>query len=145
MEAAQTPPRQRVTLPAAALIAVMAFGSVLMWIGLPLGWLWLGSRLQGGSSNPSMGAYALVIAGLPLSMVAIGKLLAKLDRFYARVTHAEIDQRPRRPWLKSMRGERGSGHRRTVLDVVMVASVSIAGIALLVWFFGFAGSSLPGS
>jgi hypothetical protein len=130
---------------AVALIAAMALGSVLMWIGLPLGWLWLASRVQAGSSDPSMGAYLLVIAGLPLSMIAIGKLLAELDRAYARATHAVIDQRPRRPWLKSMRAERDSGHQRTVLDIVMIASVSLALLAMAVWFFAFAGSSLPGA
>ncbi len=130
---------------AAALIAVMALGSIAMWIGMPLGWLWVGSRLQGGSTSPSMGAYVLVIVGLPLSMVAIGKVLARADRAYARVTNAQVDQRPRRPWLKSMRAERDSGHRRTVLDVVMVASVSAALAALAFWFFFLAGSSLPGS
>jgi hypothetical protein len=42
-----------------------------------------------------------------------------------------------------MRGERESGHPRTVLDVVMVISVAIAVVASAIWFFGFAGSSLP--
>jgi hypothetical protein len=42
-----------------------------------------------------------------------------------------------------MRGERGSGHPRTVLDVVMVFSVSLALLCFAVWFFVFAGSSLP--
>jgi hypothetical protein len=44
-----------------------------------------------------------------------------------------------------MRGERGSGHQTTVLDVVMISSVAIAGTAFGVWFFLFAGSSLPGA
>jgi hypothetical protein len=32
-----------------------------------------------------------------------------------------------------------------VLDVVMIASVSVAAVAFVIWFFFFAGSSLPGS
>jgi hypothetical protein len=32
-----------------------------------------------------------------------------------------------------------------VLDVVMIWSVSIALFGFAVWFFGFAGSSLPGA
>jgi hypothetical protein len=127
-----------------ALIAAMALGSVAMWIGLPLGWLWLASRVQAGSSDPRMEAYLLVVVGLPASMVAIGKLLAALDRRYARLTHAAADERVRRPWLRSRRGERPVARRRTVLDVVMVTSVLVAGTALAVWFFFFAGSSLPG-
>jgi hypothetical protein len=45
--------------------------------------------------------------------------------------------------MKSLRGERESAHRRTVLDVVMIVSVAIAWAVFAVWFFGFAGSSLP--
>jgi hypothetical protein len=42
-----------------------------------------------------------------------------------------------------MRGERDSGRQSTVLDVVMVWSVAFALLCLAVWFFVFAGSSLP--
>ena len=45
--------------------------------------------------------------------------------------------------MKSMRGERDSGRQRTVLDVVMVCSVALALLCFGVWFFAFAGSSLP--
>jgi hypothetical protein len=128
-----------------ALIAAMALGSVALWIGLPIGWLWVASQVQAGSTRPRMDAYLVVVVGLPASMVALGKLLAVLDRRYARVTHAAADERVRRPWLRSMRGERQVERRRTVLDVVMVVSVAIAATALAIWFFFFAGSSLPAS
>ncbi len=42
-----------------------------------------------------------------------------------------------------MRGERESGRERTVLDSVMVVSVGLALLCFGVWFFAFAGSSLP--
>ncbi len=42
-----------------------------------------------------------------------------------------------------MRGERSSPRPATVLDVVMVSSVLVALLAIAVWFFAFAGSSLP--
>jgi hypothetical protein len=44
-----------------------------------------------------------------------------------------------------MRGERDTPRPRSVLDVVMIASVTLALIAFAIWFFAFAGSSLPGS
>jgi hypothetical protein len=44
-----------------------------------------------------------------------------------------------------MRGERTVERRGGVLDRVMIISVFVAGLAFAVWFFGFAGSSLPGS
>ena len=135
--------RERAGIAAVALIALMAIGSVMLWIGAPLLWLWIASRVA-ESSQPSMGPYAIVVIGVPLTAVVLGKWLARLDRAYARVTHAEPDERVERPWLRSMRGARVSERRRTVLDVVMIASVSVAGAAFMVWFFLFAGSSLPG-
>ncbi len=65
-----------------------------------------------------------------------------LNRTYARVTDTEavLYSRNPLPWLRSMRGERGSPRPRTVLDVVMVWSVSVACLCFAVWFFAFAGS-----
>jgi hypothetical protein len=126
------------------LIGLMAIGSALMWLGIPVGWLWLASHLQKGA-NPSLGPYLLVAFGVPISMAIVGKLLGGLDRRYARIVKADGDEglRVQLPWMKSLRGERDSGHRRTVLDVVMIVSVAIAWAAFAIWFFGFAGSSLP--
>jgi hypothetical protein len=126
------------------LIALMAIGSALMWLGVPVGWLWLASHLQKGA-NPSLGPYLLVAFGIPISMAIIGKILGDLDRTYARVTRFDPNagKRVQLPWLKSLRGEREIGKRRTVLDTVMIVSVAIAWAAFAIWFFGFAGSSLP--
>jgi hypothetical protein len=42
-----------------------------------------------------------------------------------------------------MRAERSVSRRLTVLEGVMIISVSLALLAFGVWFFAFAGSSLP--
>ena len=44
-----------------------------------------------------------------------------------------------------MRGERDRKRRRSMLDAVMMISVGVALVAAAVWFFAFAGSSLPGA
>jgi hypothetical protein len=129
-------------LAAALLIVLMAIGSILLWLGIPIGWLYLVSRLV-SSSQPSMGPYVLVLVGIPASMVVVGKLLTRLNRAYGQLTHTAPTGRTRAPWLKSMRGERDSGRPRSVLDVVMVWSVGLALLCFGIWFFVFAGSSLP--
>lgn len=135
--------RPHVVLAQALLIAAMAVGSVLMWIGVPVGWLVLASLLT-DSSAPSLGPYLLVIVGIPVSMWIVGRGLRRLDLTYARLT-GNVEQRATRAaWLKSMRAERGSTRRLTMLDRVMIVSVSIALVSFGVWFFAFAGSSLPG-
>jgi hypothetical protein len=129
-------------LVAALLIVLMAIGSIVLWLGIPIGWLYLVSRLV-SSSQPSMGPYVLVLVGIPTSMIVVGKLLSKLNRVYGDVTNTTPHTRMRNPWLKSMRGERDSDRPRTVLDVVMVWSVALALLCFAIWFFLFAGSSLP--
>jgi hypothetical protein len=126
----------------ALLIGLMAVGSVLLWIGIPVGWLYLASRLT-DSPQPSMGPYLLVLVGIPTTMVAVGKVLAALDRTYGRVTGTGPAARAQAPWHRSLRGDRRPARGRSVLDVVMVLSVGLAVVCLAVWFFLFAGSSLP--
>jgi hypothetical protein len=131
------------TTPVAlALILLMAAGSVFLWIGIPIGWLYVVSKMV-DTSQPSLGPYLLVIVAIPLSMVIFGKLLFGLDRVYSRVTGQQSEVRARAPWLKSVRGERDARRRLTVLEMTMIISVSIALVAFAIWFFGFAGSSLP--
>lgn len=122
------------------MVAAMAVGSVVMWIGIPVGLLYVASQVA-DSSRPSMGPYLLIIIGLPLGMALVGRVLGVIDRRYASRMGEQRRYRP--AWTKSMRGERGSSHKWTVLDTVMLWSVLIAMTASAVWFFGFAGSSLP--
>jgi hypothetical protein len=125
-----------------ALVALMAVGSVVMWLGVPLGLVYLASTLA-DTPNPSMGPYLLIIIGLPLGMALVGKVLGWLNRLHVRMTGAEVDEyRP--GWTRSLCGERVVNRRGGALDRVMVASVAVAAPAFAVWFFGSAGSSLPG-
>ena len=129
--------------PAAwVLVALMAIGSVVMWLGVPIALIYAASKLA-DTPNPSMGPYLLVLIGLPIGMALVGKALGALNRAHIRMTGAEVDAyRP--GWTRSMRGERKVDRRGGVLDRVMIISVVMAGVAFAIWFFGFAGSSLPG-
>ena len=127
-----------------ALIAVMAVGSILLWIGIPVGWLWIGSQIQSDSGQASFGLYLGILLGIIVSMVVVGKLLWSLNGVYGRLTGSEV-VRVRMPWHRSLRGEQEGRQPRQILDVVMVISVGLAGFAFLMWFLFFAGSSLPGS
>ena len=135
--------RSRWSPAAIALVLLMGVGSVVMWIGVPLGLIYLASQIS-GSSNPSAGPYVLVLVGLPIGMAIVGKGLGYLNRAHIELTGTETDAyRP--GWTRSMRGERTATRRGGVLDTVMIVSVAVAALAFAVWFFGFAGSSLPGA
>lgn len=126
-----------------ALIALMAVGSIFLWIGIPVGWLWIGSQIQSDSGQASFGLYLGILVGIIVSMALMGKLLSSLNGVYGRLTGSEV-VRVRMPWHRSLRGEEEGRAPRQVLDVVMVVSVMSAGFVFLIWFFFFAGSSLPG-
>jgi hypothetical protein len=129
---------------ALVLVLLMAAGSIAMWIGLPLGLIWLASAVS-DSSEPSLGPYLLILLGLPVGMFAIGKCLGVLDRAHGRITGRLDDAPVRAAWLQSMRDERAPRRRRrSVLDTVMIVSVLAALAAGAVWFVAFAGSPLPG-
>jgi hypothetical protein len=128
---------------ALVLVLLMAAGSIMMWIGLPLGLIWLASAIT-DSAQPTMGPYLLVLIGLPVGMFAIGKCLGVLDRLHGRITGRLEDGPQRAAWLQSMRDERGPRRRRrSVLDTVMIVSVLAALAAGAIWFAAFAGSPLP--
>jgi hypothetical protein len=132
-------------LAKASLILLMALGSVLLWLGAPIGWLYIGSRVQANSESAGFGPYLLVIGGIAVSVVVLTKVLSALSRAYDRASGQTEPVRVRLPWHRSMRGDEDSRPPRSVLDVVMVISVGLAVAAMTIWFFLFAGSSLPTS
>ena len=124
------------------LVALMAIGSVVMWLGVPFGLIYLASRMA-DSPQPTMGPYLLIIFGLPIGMAAVGKCLGILDRKHKQLSGV-VEEKPRQAtWLRSLRGDRQPNSRYSVLDVVMVWSVCTAGLLMGLWFFFVAGSSLP--
>ena len=124
-----------------AMIVLMAIGSIAMWLGVPLGLIYVVSKSV-ESTQPSLGPYMIILFGVPIGMTIIGKGLGILDRYYVRRTGG-FQERYRPGWLKSMRAERrASTGNWKVLDVVMIWSVSTAGLAMAIWFFFFPSSPI---
>jgi hypothetical protein len=126
----------------AALITVMVVGSVAVWTVIPVAGLWVASQL--GDSNGQIGVVPLLVAagGIPAAMAFAIELLARVERLHTRLTGTAPQARVVPAWRRSL-GDSRSSVRLTVLDRIMVASVVVAAIAMTVWFFAFAGSSLP--
>lgn len=122
-----------------ALVTTIFLGSLVMWIGIPVGWLWLVTRLA--ERYPDV--YAGALFGCPVTMVLFGLLLARLNALHLRITGGH-PARSRTAWLKSLSGDRRAPRPRTVLDTSMVISVVLALLTLAVWYFFFAHSYTPG-
>jgi hypothetical protein len=136
--------RTLVEKPAAILlIAVMAAGSISLWLVIPVAWIYAASHIV-KTTQPTLAPYLMILFGVPTSMFVVGKLLYRLNGVYERLTGQGSEVRVQMPWHRSMRGERAPQRRTTVLEFVMMISVSLALLVFGVWFFFFAHASLPG-
>ena len=130
------------------LAAAMAFLALNVWTGSPLLAVWLGSKVQGEESQPSMGAYAVVILSLIFFSWGLYQLLKITMSAYQEATGTTPTVRTHAPWLRSMRGERpehsSTGTRISGAERIVVVTVLIAATAFEIWFFFFSGSSIGG-
>jgi hypothetical protein len=124
------------------LIVVMAVGSVFLWIGIPVIWIYAVSQMV-DTTQPQIGPYLAIIVGVPATMFVFGRFLYRMNQAYESVTGQTSQVRVQLPWHRSMRAERVTGRRTTVLEFVMICSVGLCLVVFLIWFLFFAGSSLP--
>jgi hypothetical protein len=133
-------------LKRAAMAGATAFLSVNLWTGAPLLALWVGSKTVGRSvlSMQAVFVVVIVLAALLFPMVLA---LVWLNSAYNELTGRPPGER-RWSWLRSMSTQgsdrAGEGAGVSVLERIVMASVYVAVLSLLVWFFVFARSPLPG-
>jgi hypothetical protein len=127
---------------ATILVLLMIVAALSMWTVIPLGWVWVASKIS-KSQDPSGGPYMVVLIGIVVSILIISWLLGRLNRVYVNLTGTNTVAPIRAPWLKSLRDSEGARAYPTVLETVIVASVVLAIIAMTAWFFIAAGSPLP--
>jgi uncharacterized membrane protein YhaH (DUF805 family) len=120
--------RLRGGVGAALLLSIMFLGSLGLWFGTPLLWLWIGGQFQGATDSIGE-ALAVAFIGAALTIALVAVILSRLSDAYRSVTLA--------------RGREDPGN--VVLEGVLVVSAGITLIAFGVWFFIFAGASpIPG-
>jgi hypothetical protein len=102
----------------------MFVGSLVMWLGTPLLWLWVGSQVQGTTSSLSL-ALLVMGAGVLVTVWLLATVLAKLSQIYRANALA--------------RGEDDPGHG--VLESVLIVAAGVAIVVFGVWFLLFAGAS----
>ena len=105
------------------LVVIMFFGSLVLWVGVPVGWLWVGSRIvPSGGLTTAIGA---MMIGMLLSIAVLVTFLAWVNR-----KHVELQEARGAPVGPA-----------TALEIVLVSSAVLAIAAFTIWFFGFSGSS----
>jgi hypothetical protein len=109
---------------AALMVAIMFIGSLVLWVGVPVAALFVGSRVElaTDSVGAAMAAMAMTVI---VSLVLLVPFLGWLNR-----KHMEV---------RVARGRQDLGS--AALEGVMVVSAALALVAFVVWFFIFAGAS----
>jgi hypothetical protein len=149
----EAPPLFR--LKRTALAVSTALVSINVWTGVPLLAIWVGSQFEGwvGGSGTgggtTMRAVFVLVGVLAVLELALTLALTRLSDAYDELTGRPAAARRTSPWLRSMRGEREELARKRAgisgVERVVVVSVVAAVLAFEIWFFFFAGSSLPNS
>ncbi len=101
---------------------MMVIGSLVLWVGVPLGWLWIGSQIQAESDSVGAAIGAMLV-GVVVSVVLLTMLLMRLNR-----------------WHEHLREAAGRPQRDTsLLEFVLVVTAGVAVVAFGVWFFILTG------
>src|SRR5438445_13816076 len=90
------------------IVLIMFIGSLVLWIGTPLLWLWVGSQIEGATSSLGT-ALGLSFIGVVATIALLAALLAKLSDVYQANRRA--------------RGLEDTGHY--VLEAVLVVSAGV--------------------
>ena len=121
----------------AALVALMAIGSLAMWTAVPAGWLVVVRNLQ-----PAGTRYVIAIVGCLATMVGTGVLLYRLEAVYVARKGTAGDPAPP-SWLRTVNDQGAAARRMSLLDVFLVVSAVIAMIALVAWWALLADNPNP--
>lgn len=109
---------------AVLVVLIMFIGSLVLWVGTPLLWLYVGSQIQGATESLGAALGAMFV-GVVLTITLLASLLAKLSDVYRANCLA--------------RGMSDPGH--VVLEAVLVVSAGLTLTVFVIWFFFFAGTS----
>jgi len=129
-------------LAASAIFVAMLFTALALWTAIPLGWIWIGSKVS-DTQFPAEGPYAVVAVGIIVTIVLDALLIGYLNALYQRITGTDRLTPMRPSWMKSMRESSAPPGDTTVVEAVLMGSVLLAGAVFIGWFFLLAGSPIP--
>lgn len=125
-------------------VLVEIAAAAIVGIGVPLLWIWIGSLIQSsrGAQHVEASTAVIMVVGILVSYTVVLIIAGAIQG-----RGADEERRPpaRHPWLRSMRDEpyRPGTSKLSPVEAVFVGTAIVASIAMLVWFFAFAGSPLP--
>ena len=102
----------------------MVIVSLVLWAGVPFGWLWIGSQVQAETDSLGLALLAMAV-GVAATIVVLLRLLGWLN---LQLIH-----------VRERRGLETYGN--VTLEGIMAMSAGLALVSFCIWFFLFSGSS----
>jgi hypothetical protein len=124
------------------LLPVKAAGFVLgvafLGVGVPLLWVFIASKLSDTFLKLPLLPLFVMLAGLLVTYMALASLVARFD------SERQAMGPPRMSWNRSLGADRTETSKTTQWERVFITTAIVVAILFEIWFFVFAGSSLPG-
>ena len=125
-----------------ALLPVKAAGFVIgvlvLGIGVPLLWVFIASKMSDTFLKLPLLPLLVMVSGLFVTYIALAAVVARLDKERQAMGPARMS------WNRSLGAERNPQSKTTQWERVFITTCIVMMFLFEIWFFVFAGSSLPG-
>ena len=114
-------------------------GVLLLGVGVPLLWVFIASKLSDTFLKLPLLPLFVMIVGLLITYMGLASVVARFDKERQAMGPARMS------WNRSLSADRFESSKTTQWERVFITTAIILTLLFEVWFFLFAGSSLPGS
>jgi hypothetical protein len=134
------------SITSAIILVLTLVAAVIIGFGVPLGWVWIGSQLQGGQGASEL-SFSVVVAML-FGIIITYVILLWIAGIIMVRTGTGGERRPataQSPWMRGMTDTRQRPTQNAMggIERLFVSATMIVSAAFWIWFLFFAGSSLP--
>ena len=114
-------------------------GVLVLGIGVPLLWVFIASKLSDTFLKLPLLPLFVMVLGLFVSYMLLATVVARFDKERAAMGPARMS------WNRSLSAERNPESKTTQWERVFITTALVMTFLFEIWFFVFAGSSLPGT
>lgn len=118
--------------------AAFVLGVALLGAGVPLLWVWIASKMADTFLKVPLLPLLVMVIGLLITYLALAAVVARFD------TERQAMGPQRMSWNRSLGADRTETSKTTQWERVFITTAIVVAMLFEVWFFLFAGSSLPG-
>ena len=119
--------------------AGFALGVIFLGLGVPLLWVFIASKLSDTFLKLPLLPLFVMLVGLLVTYMALAAVVARFDKERQELGPARMS------WNRSLSADRFETSQTTQWERVFITTAIVVAILFEIWFFVFAGSSLPGT